>query len=208
MSKTTIPTGGITADAIDATLIADDAISEEHLDATAITGHTALAEAPADTDEFLISDGGTLKRIDASYIGGDNTPIFAVTRSGDQSISNNSHTVIQWNSEIFDPDNTFDSSTNYRFTPAVAGYYFLMTQGRIGVQADATKLSVVIRKNGSAIARSIDTNKDNNTVNASTLVLSDTNDYFDVEFYQNTGATRVLSQSTENTFFAGFKIIT
>ena len=70
MSKTTIPTGGITADAIDATLIADDAISEEHLDATAITGHTALAEAPADTDEFLISDGGTLKRLDASYIGG------------------------------------------------------------------------------------------------------------------------------------------
>ena len=70
MSKTTIPTGGITADAIDATLIADDAISEEHLDATAITGHTALAESPADTDEFLISDGGTLKRIDASYIGG------------------------------------------------------------------------------------------------------------------------------------------
>jgi len=70
MSKTTIPTGGITADAIDATLIADDAISEEHLDATAITGHTALAEAPADTDEFLISDGGTLKRIDASYVGG------------------------------------------------------------------------------------------------------------------------------------------
>tara|TARA_R100000808_G_scaffold24455_1_gene56366 strand:+ start:963 stop:1712 length:750 start_codon:yes stop_codon:yes gene_type:complete len=70
MSKTTIPTGGITADAIDATLIADDAVSEEHLDATAITGHTALAEAPADTDEFLISDGGTLKRLDASYVGG------------------------------------------------------------------------------------------------------------------------------------------
>ena len=70
MSKTTIPTGGITADAIDATLIADDAISDEHLDATAITGHTALAEAPADTDEFLISDGGVLKRLDASHIGG------------------------------------------------------------------------------------------------------------------------------------------
>ena len=68
MSKTTIPTGGITADAIDATLIADDAISEEHIDVTAITGHTALAEAPADTDEFLISDGGVLKRIDATYV--------------------------------------------------------------------------------------------------------------------------------------------
>ena len=30
MSKTTIPTGGITADAIDSTLIADDAINSEH----------------------------------------------------------------------------------------------------------------------------------------------------------------------------------
>jgi len=35
MSKTTIPTGGITADAIDATLIADDAIRQEHVDAHA-----------------------------------------------------------------------------------------------------------------------------------------------------------------------------
>ena len=68
MSKTTIPRGGITADAIDATLIADDAISEEHLDATAITGTTALAATPSSTDELLISDGGTLKRIDYTHI--------------------------------------------------------------------------------------------------------------------------------------------
>ena len=60
MSKTQIPTGGI----------ADDAISEEHIDATVITGSTALTSAPADTDEFLISDAGTIKRIDASLVGG------------------------------------------------------------------------------------------------------------------------------------------
>jgi len=40
------------------------------LDSTVITGQTALAVAPADTDEFLISDAGTLKRIDASLVGG------------------------------------------------------------------------------------------------------------------------------------------
>jgi len=68
MSKTTIPRGGITADAIDGTLIADDAISEEHIDATAITGSTELAATPADTDEILISDAGTLKRIDFSHL--------------------------------------------------------------------------------------------------------------------------------------------
>ena len=34
----------IKADAVDATKIADDAISEEHLDVTAITGNAELAE--------------------------------------------------------------------------------------------------------------------------------------------------------------------
>ena len=33
-----------------------------------ITGQTALASEPADTDEFLVSDAGTLKRIDYSLI--------------------------------------------------------------------------------------------------------------------------------------------
>ena len=44
------------ADAIDATKIADDAISEEHLDATAITGHTELAAAAENDDVVLIFD--------------------------------------------------------------------------------------------------------------------------------------------------------
>jgi len=39
------------------------------LDPTVITGQTALAVAPADTDEFLISDAGVLKRLDASLVG-------------------------------------------------------------------------------------------------------------------------------------------
>jgi len=38
------------------------------IDVTAITGETALAETPADTDEILINDGGTIKRIDFSHI--------------------------------------------------------------------------------------------------------------------------------------------
>ena len=42
MSKTTIPTGGITADAINGTLIADDAINSEHYtDGSIDTAHIA-----------------------------------------------------------------------------------------------------------------------------------------------------------------------
>lgn len=50
--------------------IPNDIINSDHLGDTAISGFSALAESPADTDEFLISDGGTLKRIDASHVGG------------------------------------------------------------------------------------------------------------------------------------------
>ena len=38
------------------------------IDPTAITGETALAATPALTDELLVSDAGTLKRIDFTHI--------------------------------------------------------------------------------------------------------------------------------------------
>ena len=47
--------------------IASDIINSTHIGDTAISGFDALATAPADTDEFLVSDAGTLKRIDYSY---------------------------------------------------------------------------------------------------------------------------------------------
>ena len=83
-----VTTAKINADAVPDAKIADDVIGTEHLtagevDATAlgadsvtaakinddiISGTTALTSAPADTDEFLVSDAGTLKRIDYSLI--------------------------------------------------------------------------------------------------------------------------------------------
>jgi hypothetical protein len=47
-------------DKVTSAAIADDIIS----------GKTALGAEPADTDEFLVSDAGTLKRVDYSYIKG------------------------------------------------------------------------------------------------------------------------------------------
>jgi len=49
---------------------ANKAVVASDLDPAVITGQTALATSPADTDEFLISDAGVLKRLDASLIGG------------------------------------------------------------------------------------------------------------------------------------------
>jgi len=49
---------------------ANKAVVANDLDPAVITGQTALTSEPASTDEFLISDAGVLKRLDASLIGG------------------------------------------------------------------------------------------------------------------------------------------
>ena len=62
----TLPNNVVNADKI-----VDDAISEEHLDVTAITGHSELAEAVGSTDVLLVYDtsAGVLKKIKGSNIG-------------------------------------------------------------------------------------------------------------------------------------------
>ena len=44
-----------------------------------ISGKTALGATPADTDELLISDAGTLKRVDFSHLKSANTPAFLLS---------------------------------------------------------------------------------------------------------------------------------
>ena len=50
--------------------IAATAVTGAKLNADVISAQTALASEPADTDEFLVSDAGVLKRIDYSLIKG------------------------------------------------------------------------------------------------------------------------------------------
>jgi len=63
--------------------IVANAVTAAKFNADVISGQTALATAPADTDEFLVSDAGVLKRIDYSLIkgGGQKTLLSTTTVS-------------------------------------------------------------------------------------------------------------------------------
>ena len=80
-------TAALMADnSIDSDMYVDGSIDTAHIGATQVTGaklntdiisaQTALAVAPADTDEFMVSDAGVLKRIDYSLIKGINATNF------------------------------------------------------------------------------------------------------------------------------------
>jgi len=58
----------ILGDVLDLGVPSDDTVTAAKLNNDIISGTTALSSEPADTDEFLVSDAGTLKRIDYSLI--------------------------------------------------------------------------------------------------------------------------------------------
>ena len=70
--------------------IAADIINSTHIGDTAISGFDALATAPADTDELLISDAGVLKRLDASLIGGGGKVLQVVDVSTESQVATTS----------------------------------------------------------------------------------------------------------------------
>ena len=105
-------------------------------------------------DTITIPSGATIVNSGtATNFGGTTAPYVGVYRSTDQTISDATWTKIQFNSEVVDSAGAFDSSSNYRYTPQTAGWYFVSLNLGIGNTADNSidKVIVQIYKNGSGI---------------------------------------------------------
>jgi D-ribose pyranose/furanose isomerase RbsD len=128
----------------------DDTVTAAKLNNDIISGTTALTSEPASTDELLISDAGTLKRIDYSLI--TNTPAFQATTSGSTTMANQTATKIAFASEVFDTDSAYDTS-NSRFTPQTAGKYAITANIRFNSSTDFNDNILRIYKNGSSVVQ-------------------------------------------------------
>ena len=79
-------------------------------------------------------------------------PAFSAYLSGNQTLSHNTQTKIAFNTENFDTASCFDSTTNYRFTPNVAGYYQVNLNGYVtGGYNRAYFFRLDLFKNGAAM---------------------------------------------------------
>jgi len=183
-------------------------VGSSQLSADIITGQTALAVAPDSTDELLISDGGTLKRIDVSLVGGTNTPAFRVTNSSVQSIPNNTWTKVTFDTEDYDTDTAFSSST---FTvPSGKGGKYIFNW-IVYAEVDNTE-SVISRLyvNGSqdlrTYARSVSTASGEATLNTvSVSVTLSASNTVELYMYQNQGGSQ--NNNVSYTYFSGFRLI-
>jgi len=110
-----------------------------------------------------------------------NMPAFSAYRAtSDQSVTSGVQTKVQFNAELFDTANCFDSTTNYRFTPNVAGYYQISCSLTAN-GSSITQAALSIFKNGSENKR-LQYAPNNSAISGSTLIyLNGTTDY--IEFY-------------------------
>ena len=143
--------------------------------------------------------------------GGANTPAFKATMSGNQNISTSTATKVQFDTEDFDTDSKYDHSTNYRFTPTVAGKYHVTIRIRYeDANADDKTESVMIYKNGSQVqdhrTRTVSATGRDKSTEVNGIVTLDTDDYIEAYTTQGTGSTIAVLAGTGSSIFQAFKI--
>ena len=154
--------------------------------------------------------------------GGVNTPAFFARNTANQTVNDNVDTKVTLGTEVFDTDNCFDNTTNYRFTPNVAGKYCIYSKVTCDEAAgNVRNAQNKIYKNGSNISTSFvnfhsndPDNKDGEGASPTqslVLEMNGTTDY--VELYSaidthNGGTAYVQGNATVFvTFFGAYKII-
>jgi len=141
------------------------------------------------------------------------TPAFEVKMSTDQTITNSIYTKVNFDDEVFDTDNMFDATTNYRFTPTVAGKYFFFCILKADANTDDQLASVTlaIYKNGVRFAR-VQQNEGTNNAKSRALTLNYMNeangstDYYEIYVYIEDTSGSPTIKGTDNTFFGAYRI--
>ena len=165
---------------------------------------------PTASGSTIEQDGSTILTVDGSgNITPSNdlypkVPAFRANKNLDQNISAGTWTKVIFDTEDFDTNSDYDNSTNYRFTPTVAGYYQITGSARIQYSGAAGDyVWVRIYKNGSAVMgmqnRDADGQPYGSIMATDLIYFNGSSDY--VEIYVATGhSSAYVSNSFESAF--------
>jgi hypothetical protein len=151
-----------------------------------------------------IGTGGLTQAYLAAGVAG-NGPAFSAYPSASATISAATYTKVILNVEDFDTASAFDSTTNYRFTPLVAGYYQInLVASMPQIASSNTNSLVALYRNGSSYKVGGYQNSTGQQANCSwagLVYLNGSTDY--LEMYVYTGSASVSLPSTTCNF-SGF----
>jgi len=123
-----------------------------------ISGSTTLTLGGTNANAITIPSGVTMS-VPSGGLSGQNYPAFLAYPNADQTLTDATTTKVVFNTEDFDTNNCFDSTTNYRFTPTVAGKYFCYTSVSLGsttyTNSNLNEIRLLFYKNGAKIKQSI-----------------------------------------------------
>ena len=160
----------------------------------------------ANGNALFSSDGSGNVTLSAS--GMQNTPAFHAQKTSNQSISNDTETLVSFDTKLFDTDNAFDNSSTYRFTPQTAGKYYIYFNMRLNTSTDFEVNEIRVQKNGSTIAEKTwrQFYFDGKYIGV-VVDLNGSSDYVNVDFYQSSGGSLDISGISNITYFGGYRLI-
>jgi len=129
-----------------------------------------------------------------------NMPAFSAYQGTNQTLTSTVYTKIALNTERFDTNNNFDSTTNYRFTPTVAGYYQINYQVYGTTTSSITSFVGALYKNGSVYEYNIiNTLNNSQAYSGSSLVfMNGSTDYLEL-YLSLTGAGTLTAAAASGT---------
>jgi hypothetical protein len=171
---------------------------------------TAL-EIGTSGDTITIPSGATIVNSGtATGFGGNNTPAFSAYRSGSgYTIANASYTTIIWNSELFDSDGDYNTTTG-EFTCSSTGKYLIGAWAGKSVATAMTRFIMSIQEDGSHFVFSetyADGTSQFPTVQAIAVKTLTSGNVYTAKMYQNSGSTMDVSYGDDAGGFYAFKLI-
>ena len=144
---TGLSVGGLPDGTVDNDTVASGLASSKLTGALPAISGASLTNIPA------ANITGTLPAIDGSNLTGlsTNTPSFSATHSNTALASSNTWTLVPFSTEVMDNGGCYNpASGQYKFTPAVAGYYQVSSVVNwYASNGNVTNVSVALYKNGS-----------------------------------------------------------
>jgi hypothetical protein len=140
-----------------------------------------------------------------------NVPAFEARLSASQSLAHDTVSKVEVDSVIFDTDSCYDNTTNYRFTPTVAGKYVITGQVFIESLND-DQMQIRIYKNGSILGlggQRTGTGSATNQLNISLIdEANGSTDYYELYAFQDSGVAANINASTTQfrTWFSAYRI--